>query len=197
MATEARRLPADPGNEIELDELINDGTGDPRTDENPTGSNQPLEYINDRETVGRIELPVSRPTAQNALQSWWSNNISLTITPRPTDPHSHNNDPRDYLALERTHLSHVRTASVLVAVGILIVQLFILRDMNPTAGRVLAALCTGGGIVLVLVGGQRYFRQQKRLSHGIATAGGGGVWIGWVVFMSISVAVFVVVLVED
>ncbi|KAL9031040.1 MAG: hypothetical protein Q9196_000901 [Gyalolechia fulgens] len=168
--------------------MANDGTGYPRTSGAPTG------HLNDRETVSRTELPASGSTAKNALQSWWSDNISVTIT---HDPRRHNTDPRDYLALERTYLAHVRTASVLAAFGITLVQLFILRNMNPTTGRVLGALCAAGGIVHVLVGCLCYFRQQKRLSHGIATAGGIGVWFGWTLFTSILVAIFVVVLFEN
>ncbi|KAL8936230.1 MAG: hypothetical protein Q9216_005045 [Gyalolechia sp. 2 TL-2023] len=196
MATEASRLSAEPGNGIELNDWGNDGTGDPRTNEAPTRPHQPSDNVNSHETASHTELPASRPAA-NILQSWWSNNVSLAITHSPTTPYSRNNDPRDYLALERTFLSHIRTASVLVAFGIMIVQLFILRGKNPDAGRILAVLCSGGGILLVVAAFQRYFHQQKRLSLGMASVGGGGMWMGWVVFMSILVAAFVVVLVAD
>ncbi|KAM0806138.1 hypothetical protein BDR22DRAFT_796780, partial [Usnea florida] len=75
-------------------------------------------------------------------------------------------DPRDYLALERTFLGWVRTSVTLVSFGVVITQLFILKDLDPKKGKVLGVIMSCGGILVVLLGCVRYFRQQKLLTQG-------------------------------
>ncbi|KAL8717746.1 MAG: hypothetical protein Q9225_005043 [Loekoesia sp. 1 TL-2023] len=188
MATEASGYPSDPGHGVELDNLVHTRTENPRTNED--------QRPDDAEPLGRVAHTPGGRVDRNPLQTWWSNNVSLIITHSLTRDQNHNNDPRDYLALERTFLAHMRTANALVLFGVVLVQLFRLNYVDPKAGLVLGALTAGGGAVVVLAGGHRYFQQQKKLSRGKATAGGAGIWIGGIVIMCISVAVFVVVLAE-
>ncbi|KAI4181920.1 MAG: hypothetical protein L6R41_006327 [Letrouitia leprolyta] len=212
MATDASRITAAPGGGIELDDLGNNGTsndgvgihvmaedttGEPTAFGNLTGSDQTITRPRGSRKITCKALCIIYSIAKGRMQTWWSRNITLTITHSQLSPHTRNNDPRDYLALERTFLSHVRTASVLAGHGIILVQLLILRNIHPTVGRILASICAGGGIVTILVGGYRYFHQQKRLTRGIVVVGGAGAWVSWGIFASILVTIFVVVLVVD
>ena len=137
------------------------------------------------------------PWSSAKVQKWWSNNISLRL------PHSWNedptriHDPRDYLALERNFLAHVRTASALALFGVAVFQLYRLGSENSKAGRALGATCAAGGMIMVSAGAYRYFLLQSRLRHGKAAAGGPGAWVGWTVIMGVIGASFVVVLAEN
>lgn len=136
----------------------------------------------------------SPPVNRRTLRSWWSNNVCPTITHNSDEHHPHNNDPRDYLALERTYLAHIRTASALVSFGVALVQLFRLKNVESQAGIILAAATAGGGVVMVLTGGRRYFLQQKLLLHGRTLAGGAAAWIDGILVLGIVAAVLLVVL---
>ncbi|KAL8830878.1 MAG: hypothetical protein Q9170_005536 [Blastenia crenularia] len=173
MATETTAPGHIPGTGIELDNLIHNRSRDIITNE---------------------ELAIGH---QRENDTWWSNNIALNITHDPPVDHPHSRDPRDYLALERTYLAHIRTASALVSFGVALYQLFRLKNVDTKAGLALGAICAGGGAVMALTGGYRYFQEQRHLFSGKILAGGVGIWIGWIAIMSITVAVFVVVLTED
>ena len=130
------------------------------------------------------------------VRDWWCNNIALSLDHLPQAPTT-NSDPRDYLALERTHLAYVRTAVALISFGVVLVQLFILKGVNRITGVCLGAICCGAGLLVTLMGCIRYFVQQKALERGKATAGG---WdtlaVGTLVF-AIVAAILVIVVVED
>ena len=169
------------GHGVELDSLGGIETRGRRTDQN--------QIVIDRRT--------HRSAGRHPLQKWWSNNISLLIVHSHALPNDHNNDPRDYLALERTFLAHIRTASALASFGVSLVQLFRLHNVDSEAGIILGSCTAGGGMVIVLVACRRYFRQQQKLIHGRAVAGGVEIWIDCSVVVAITVAVLVVVLAAD
>ena len=138
---------------------------------------------------------------------------------RPGHP-SH--DPRDYLALERTYLAWLRTSLGLVNVGVVVTQLYVLRnrksalpspspsqsqgsgsgslvtDANKTTtGKALGCVFHAFGIVLLAIGASRYFRQQALLGRGKIDGAGvgwemGAVLIGWA---AVLVGLFVVIVV--
>ncbi|MCJ1279475.1 hypothetical protein MMC21_007299 [Puttea exsequens] len=125
---------------------------------------------------------------------WWQGNVSLVLdhTSRGID----GGGPKDYLALERTFLSWVRTASVIVSTGVVVSQLFILKDLDPTKGKILGSLLAGGGVITNLVGCERYFRQQRLLVHGKVLVGGWHHEVMLALLIAIFLTLFVVVLVE-
>ncbi|MCJ1453635.1 hypothetical protein MMC28_003982 [Mycoblastus sanguinarius] len=133
---------------------------------------------------------------QGLIRHWWSHNIGLTLQHTTSQERPTGHDPRDYLALERTYLAHLRTSGALVIFGVGTVQLFFLKDVGSTTGVVLGVSVYGGAIMVALVGCSRYFIQQRLLVRGKAMSGGWDVMAVWVGFVVIFAAVFVVVLVE-
>ncbi|KAI4262728.1 MAG: hypothetical protein L6R42_002100 [Xanthoria sp. 1 TBL-2021] len=131
------------------------------------------------------------------IQGWWSNNIYLSLPHSSNEDPTRIHDPRDYLALERNFLAHIRTANALALFGVALVQLFRLGKEDSKAGLALGATCAGGGMIIALAGAYRYFLLQSRLRRGKAAAGGPGAWIGWTVILGVIGAVFVVVLAEN
>ncbi|KAL8815955.1 MAG: hypothetical protein Q9223_004959, partial [Gallowayella weberi] len=123
------------------------------------------------------------------LRTWWSNNICLSVIHSREGNSAHSHDPRDYLALERTYLAHVRTASALVTFGVALLQLYRLKQVDSRAGLTLGAVCAGGGILITLTGGWRYFLLQKQLARGKAVAGGPGGWVGGLIILGVIGAV--------
>ncbi len=144
-----------------------------------------------------IVAPRRATVGRENCRKWWSDNITLSLTHSCNEDFTRNHDPRDYLALERTYLAHIRTASALVLFGVALVQLFRLRDVDSKTGLALGVTCAGGGMIIVLAGAYRYFLLQTKLRRGKAAAGGPGSWIGWTVILGVVGAVFVVILAED
>lgn len=181
MDARASRDPIDPASEIELVNVAAEIGGNSRRQELSTSHQQ-------AETS-------RRPTYRSLLQTWWADNIQPTITHDTNGSPGHHHDPRDYLALERTYLGHLRTANALILFGVVLVQLFRLKRAESTAGVVLGAITAGGGIVMVLSGGRRYFLLQRKLIEGRMVAGGTSIWIDGTVILGIILAVIVVILV--
>ncbi|KAL9017065.1 MAG: hypothetical protein Q9185_005619 [Variospora sp. 1 TL-2023] len=126
MDARASRDPIDPASEIELVNVAAEIGGNARRQELST-SHQPAETSR-------------RPTYRSLLQTWWADNIQPTITNGTNGSPGHRHDPRDYLALERTYLGHLRTANALILFGVVLVQLFRLQNAESTAGVVLGAI---------------------------------------------------------
>ncbi|KAL9026692.1 MAG: hypothetical protein Q9180_007443, partial [Flavoplaca navasiana] len=124
-------------------------------------------------------------------RSWWTNNISLSLPYSSNENPAQNHDPRDYLALERNFLAHIRTANALVLFGVFLFQLFRLERLDSTAGLALSATCAGGAMMIVLAGAYRYFLIQSRMKHGKATTGGLALWVAGTVILGVTSAVFV------
>jgi uncharacterized membrane protein YidH (DUF202 family) len=126
------------------------------------------------------------------VKTWWSHHVRLTIK-YP----SGNGDPRDYLALERTYLAYIRTSSAIVSLGVVLVQLFILKNVSKTTGIVLAATLSGGGIIVACIGCFRFFRQQERMNIGKTIYAGLDMVALWAALLLITLTLFIVVLIED
>lgn len=128
------------------------------------------------------------------LGRWWSKNIRPVVIHTSQGPTG--GDPRDYLALERTFLSWMRTSIALASSGVVIAQLFILKGVNPTTGKALGAALAFSAILTSLLGCLRYFRLQKQLIIGKADTGSLLLTGYWVLFITLVTALFVLVLKE-
>ena len=109
----------------------------------------------------------SDPSHFKRLQTWWSHTIRLSI-----EHGGIGGDLRDYLALERTFLAWSRTSSALISLGVLITQLFVLKDVDPVKGKVIGAVISCSGIIVNLLGCIRYFKQQNLLMQGKTLSAG-------------------------
>lgn len=115
--------------------------------------------------------PQCESTSQNhdGPPNFWSKHIRLTVS---------EDSWRDHLALERTYLAYVRTASAYAQFGILLAQLFRLNvssigestPMSLRIGSALGATTEGIAIVVLLMGAVYWARQQRRLVEGTTIA---------------------------
>lgn len=138
--------------------------------------------------------PILRFLILLSPQKWWARNISLVVEHTSSGPRG--GDPRDYLALERTFLSWIRTATALVSFGVVITQLFVFKKVDVRKGSVLGGFTSAGGILIALIGCVRYFKQQKHLTHGNATSAGWEIMALLIILAAILLVVLVVVLVQ-
>ncbi|KAH0368390.1 hypothetical protein KCU65_g4012, partial [Aureobasidium melanogenum] len=125
----------------------------------------------------------------SGLRRWWKHYIQLHV------PHA---DCRDHLANERTFLAYQRTSLALSMLGIVTAQLFSLqRSPDPendpvfgyhTLGKPLAGLFQSAAIVVILIGGHRFWRQQMNMARGKVWAGGWEIWtiMGFMLLVSCS-----------
>ena len=125
------------------------------------------------------------------LGDWWSHNIRLNL-----EHGAPGGDPRDYLALERTFLGWFRTSVTLISLSVIITQLFVLKDVDPTKGKVLGVILSCGGIIVLLLGCVRYFEQQRLLAQGKALSGGWHHQVLIILLLMILMALFVIVIVD-
>ncbi|KEQ80071.1 hypothetical protein M438DRAFT_237854, partial [Aureobasidium pullulans EXF-150] len=115
------------------------------------------------------------PSIFDGLRRWWKHYIQLHV------PHA---ECRDHLANERTFLAYQRTSLALSMLGIVTAQLFSLQhSQHPdpvfgyhALGRPLAALFQSAAIVVILIGGHRFWRQQMNMARGRVWAGGWEIW---------------------
>lgn len=157
--------------------------------------------------TGQVEVDASPERAPNATESptddistshlkrlryWWSHNVRLNL-----EHGAPGGDPRDYLALERTFLGWFRTSVTLISFGVVITQLFVLKDLDPTKGKILGAVMSCGGAMVVLLGCARYFRQQRLLTQGKALSGGWHHQVLILLLFSILITLFVLVIVDS
>lgn len=138
--------------------------------------------------------PILRFLILLSPQKWWARNISLVVEHTSSGPRG--GDPRDYLALERTFLSWIRTATTLISFGVVITQLFVFKKVDVRKGSILGAFTSAGGILIVLIGCVRYLKQQKHLTHGNTTSAGWEIMALLILLAAILLVVFVVVLVQ-
>ncbi len=125
------------------------------------------------------------------LQYWWTHNIRLNL-----EHGAPGGDPRDYLALERTFLGWLRTSVGLISFGVVTTQLFVLKDVDPKKGKILGAVMSCGGAIVLLLGCVRYFRQQRLLTQGKALSGGWHHQVLIIVLLVILTSLFVSVIVD-
>lgn len=138
--------------------------------------------------------PILRFNTLLSPQKWWARNVSIVVEHTPSGPRG--GDPRDYLALERTFLSWIRTATALISFGVVITQLFVFKKVDVRKGSILGAFTSAGGILIVLIGCVRYFKQQKHLTYGNTTSAGWEILALLIILTAILLVVLVVVLVQ-
>lgn len=129
------------------------------------------------------------------LRQWWSQHVEVTLDNRSDPPVG--GDPRDFLALERTFLGWLRTSSALVSFGVVVTQLLLLHDLDPTVGKIFGSVLACGGTIVTLLGCIRYFRQQKLLGQGKTLAGGWHITVMMTLLTIILLALVVIVLLQD
>ncbi|KAF1975128.1 hypothetical protein BU23DRAFT_552552 [Bimuria novae-zelandiae CBS 107.79] len=125
----------------------------------------------------------------DGIVKFWTQNVSVTIE----------GDPRDHLALERTFLGYLRTSLALAMIGVVTAQLFRLQHSlspNPSIGYFvlgvpLAASFIVLGMVVLLVGAIRCWRQQSAMVRGKVYAGGWEITGIMVLSVLVSVLLFV------
>ncbi|KAL9598205.1 MAG: hypothetical protein Q9219_004625 [cf. Caloplaca sp. 3 TL-2023] len=191
MATEASGLSSQSGQEVELGNLDDRGRRELEiSTEDTVFGLQSLENPENPEASVRARPTPGAPGTYNNLQRWWSANVAIAI------PHTHNDDLRNYLALERTYLARIRTANTLATFGVALYQLFRFKGANTRVGLIIGVLSAAGSAMIALDAGQRYFYQQRMMARGKFRAGEGRSWIGWIIVLALIVAGLVLVLVE-
>ncbi|KAL9134894.1 MAG: hypothetical protein Q9175_003916 [Cornicularia normoerica] len=125
------------------------------------------------------------------LQDWWSHSVRLNL-----EHGAPGGDPRDYLALERTFLGWFRTSVALVSLGVVVTQLFILKDLDPKKGKIHGVIMSCGGIIVVLLGCVRYFKQQRLLTQGKVLSGGWHHQVLIMMLLLVLITLFVFVIVD-
>ncbi|KAF2707607.1 hypothetical protein K504DRAFT_458104 [Pleomassaria siparia CBS 279.74] len=125
----------------------------------------------DGQDLSRYRLRRQTPHWYDPVTKFWVTQVSVTI-----DEGQH----RDHLALERTFLAYLRTSLALAMSGVIIEQLFRLQHIqNPNLnlgffvlGTPLAAIFIGLGMIVLLIGAFRFWRQQNAIVRGKVHAGG-------------------------
>ena len=154
-------------------------------DEQPTQSRQ---SVTARQR--RVNIPI---TPFRSFSNWYFTWISRTIV---HGPEFQGGDPRDYLALERTYLGWLRTSIALVSLGVVVTQLFVLKDLDRTKGIILGCLLAGSGIFILFGAAIRYFRAQELLAKGKALTGGWEAIGLWLLLLVVIAVLFLVVVIE-
>jgi uncharacterized membrane protein YidH (DUF202 family) len=156
-----------------------------------------LSSVSGRQDLGRFD----------GVRRWWKHYIQLQV------PHA---ECRDHLgelehkrqelpglrmgfvdivgaANERTFLAYQRTSLALCMMGIVIAQLFSLQHSPEKAafgyhalGKPLAAVFESAAIVVIMIGGHRFWRQQMNMARGKVWAGGWEVWVIMVFMLVVS-----------
>ena len=106
-----------------------------------------------------------------SARSFWEKHIRITI---------HEEECRDHVALERTYLAYVRTASAYAQFGVTMAQLFRLNvngEEQPTTitlriGSALGATTEAIAILVILIGAGYFAKQQSGIMKGHILARG-------------------------
>jgi uncharacterized membrane protein YidH (DUF202 family) len=117
------------------------------------------------------EDPASQPETEEKQRNFWSRHIRIIIE---------EDDCRDHLALERTYLAYVRTASAYAQFGVTLAQLFRLNSTEKgigTAttlriGNALGATTEGIAILISLLGAAYFMKQQSGILKGVIISRG-------------------------
>ncbi|KAF1959170.1 hypothetical protein CC80DRAFT_406882 [Byssothecium circinans] len=125
----------------------------------------------DENNSRRLRLKRQVPHWCDPLVKFWNTQVNVII-----DEGAH----RDHLALERTFLAYLRTSLALAMTGVITAQLFHLQrssNPNPTFGFFklgipLATAFIALGLVVLLIGAYRFWRQQNAMIRGTVYAGG-------------------------
>ena len=126
-------------------------------------------------TAGTSDAPTTNArlstVPDQTRKSFWSSHVRITI---------HEAECRDHLALERTFLAYIRTASAFAQFGIVVAQLFrltitsegVMRSSALRIGKALGATTEALAIVIALIGAAYFAKQQSALMDKIILARG-------------------------
>ena len=96
---------------------------------------------------------------------WWRDHIGPELIAQDETGRTIH-DPRDFLALERTHLAYVRTSNAFALFGVTLAQLFIFHDAGSAYGRAFATCAYAIAIYLTAVSCVRTIWLQHLLIDG-------------------------------
>lgn len=100
-----------------------------------------------------------------AIIQWWKHYIDPLLLFHDELGHVIH-DPRDFLALERTHLAYIRTSNVIALFGVVVAQLFVLNNADSVHGRWLATGIYILAIALTVASGVRTIWLQDKITTG-------------------------------
>ncbi|KAL8778639.1 MAG: hypothetical protein Q9213_007329 [Squamulea squamosa] len=163
--------------------------------------------------------PARRKSGQSAAEAkdnesegWWKDLVDKYGT---VELDNKGSVARDHLALERTFLAWLRTSLAFASIGIAITQLFRLNTtisrregLEPKdpadgsyhlrqVGKPLGATFMGIAIIVLLVGGRRYFESQYWIIRGKFPASRGSIFLVTLVAAALIVASLVIVCTVD
>lgn len=141
-----------------------------------------------QQRISRVLSPdSSRLHWYDPVKKIWRHHIRISV------PHV---DCRDHLANERTFLAYLRTSVALSILGIIVAQLYRLQHVaQPNAAfgyfllsKPIASIFQCAAMLMSIIGGVRFLRQQHKMSVGRVLAGGVEIYmiIGLVFLVSIS-----------
>lgn len=133
-----------------------------------------------------------------SIKKFWRRHISLAVPHVKCRDHlgmltalhfaflAHLDEPNSgTTANERTFLAWIRTSITLSILGVTIAQLLRLRNAPSPTGAInlyalaipLSCICQGAALITALIGGHRYWRQQRAMARGQAISSGWEFWL--------------------
>ncbi|KAL8951261.1 MAG: hypothetical protein Q9222_002763 [Ikaeria aurantiellina] len=177
------------------------------TGHQPAGASEPRPLS--RKRSGQSKAGADTEEKENG--GWWKDLVDKYGT---VELDNKGSVARDHLALERTFLAWLRTSLAFASIGIAITQLFRLNTtiteregLMPTnppnahrlkeIGKPLGATFLGIAIVVLLVGGRRYFESQYWIIRGKFPASRGSIFLVTFIAAALIVASLVIVCTVD
>ncbi|KAI4229279.1 MAG: hypothetical protein L6R36_001027 [Xanthoria steineri] len=175
---------------------------------NSTGQ-QPAESLGPR-PLARKKSRQSAAAEAEESQGWWKDLMEKYGT---VELENKGSVARDHLALERTFLAWLRTSLAFASIGIAITQLFRLNttisereglepDLGGSyrlrqVGKPLGATFMGIAILILIVGGRRYFESQYWIIRGKFPASRGSIFLVTLIAGALVIASLVIVCTVD
>ncbi|KAL8810078.1 MAG: hypothetical protein Q9200_002874 [Gallowayella weberi] len=179
-------------------------------DSEPVQAQQQAESPGPR-TLRKSSRQSGAAAEENESEGWWK---ELVDKYGSVELDNKGSVARDHLALERTFLAWLRTSLAFASIGIAITQLFRLnttisrreglepKDPGDTphlrqVGKPLGATFMGIAIVVLLVGGRRYFESQYWIIRGKFPASRGSIFLITLIAAALIVTSLVIVCTVD
>ncbi|CAL8575538.1 hypothetical protein XPA_001457 [Xanthoria parietina] len=174
-----------------------------------TTGQQPPENLGPR-PLARKKSGHSAAAEAEESQGWWKDLMEKYGT---VELENKGSVARDHLALERTFLAWLRTSLAFASIGIAITQLFRLNTtisrregLEPElggsyrlrqVGKPLGATFMGIAILILIVGGRRYFESQYWIIRGKFPASRGSIFLVTLIAAALIIASLVIVCTVD